>query len=238
MAWHPVIHKTTPKLLAALNSLCHSKRLSPGLSAMQSTLVIWAAAMPSSNKIDDQPKLKSIKCLCVTVLHMTIWWVVWHTIETGTMTCRCRALHWRYNDHDDVSNHQPHTCLLNRLFRRRSKETPKLSVAGLCLGNHWDQRISRTKGQLRRKCFHLMTSSWVRGGGCGPGVGGFGGESKPSSLYGPKTKHMITSSNGNISRVTGPLCGEFTGHRWIPTTKASNTELWCFLWCTPEQMVE
>ena len=27
---------------------------------------------------------------------------------------------------------------------------------------------------------------------------------------------MMTSSNGNISRVTGPLCGEFTGHRWIP----------------------
>ena len=26
---------------------------------------------------------------------------------------------------------------------------------------------------------------------------------------------MMTSSNGNISRVTGPLCGEFTGHRVI-----------------------
>ena len=31
---------------------------------------------------------------------------------------------------------------------------------------------------------------------------------------------MMTSSNGNIFRVTGPLCGEFTGHRWIPSTKA------------------
>ena len=27
---------------------------------------------------------------------------------------------------------------------------------------------------------------------------------------------MMTSSNGNIFRVTGPLCGEFTSHRWIP----------------------
>ena len=26
----------------------------------------------------------------------------------------------------------------------------------------------------------------------------------------------MTSSNGNIFRVNGPLCGEFTGHRWIP----------------------
>ena len=30
---------------------------------------------------------------------------------------------------------------------------------------------------------------------------------------------MMTSSNGNIFRVTGPLCGEFTGHRWITSHK-------------------
>ena len=29
--------------------------------------------------------------------------------------------------------------------------------------------------------------------------------------------HMMTSSNGNIFRVTDHLCGEFTGHRWIPS---------------------
>ena len=40
---------------------------------------------------------------------------------------------------------------------------------------------------------------------------------------------MMTSSNGNIFRVTGHLSEEFTGPRWIPRTKASNTELWCFL---------
>ena len=28
----------------------------------------------------------------------------------------------------------------------------------------------------------------------------------------------MTSSNGNIFRITGHLCGEFTGHRWIPHT--------------------
>ena len=43
------------------------------------------------------------------------------------------------------------------------------------------------------------------------------------------TGYMITSSNGNIFRVTGHLCGEFTGPRWIPRTKASDAELWCFL---------
>ena len=34
-------------------------------------------------------------------------------------------------------------------------------------------------------------------------------------------------TNGNIFRVTGPLCGEFTGDRWIPLTNASDAELWC-----------
>ena len=36
------------------------------------------------------------------------------------------------------------------------------------------------------------------------------------------------SSNGNIYRVTGPLCVEFTGHRWISLPKASDAELWRF----------
>ena len=40
---------------------------------------------------------------------------------------------------------------------------------------------------------------------------------------------------GSIFRVTGPLCGEFTGHRWIPRTKASDAELWCFLLSSHEQ---
>ena len=31
--------------------------------------------------------------------------------------------------------------------------------------------------------------------------------------------NMMTSSNGNIFRVTGHMCGEFTGRRWIPLTK-------------------
>ena len=31
-------------------------------------------------------------------------------------------------------------------------------------------------------------------------------------------RNMMTSSNGNIFRVTGPLFGEFTGRRWITRT--------------------
>ena len=46
-----------------------------------------------------------------------------------------RPLQWRHNGRDGVSNHQPHHCLLNCLFRSRSKKTSKLRVTGLCAGN-------------------------------------------------------------------------------------------------------
>ena len=52
--------------------------------------------------------------------------------------------------------------------------------------------------------------------------------------YYPIHIHMMTSSNGIIFSVAGPLCREFTGHRWIPLTKASTMELWYFLWSLPE----
>ena len=44
-------------------------------------------------------------------------------------------LQWRHNGRDCVSNHQPRDCLLNRLFRGRSKKTSQLHVTGLCAGN-------------------------------------------------------------------------------------------------------
>ena len=45
------------------------------------------------------------------------------------------ALHWRHNGRGSVWNPQPNDCLLNRLFRRRSKKTSKRRVTGLWAGN-------------------------------------------------------------------------------------------------------
>ena len=55
--------------------------------------------------------------------HRHRWGILW------------RALRWRHNGHDGISNHQPHHCLLNSLFVCRSKKTSKLRVSGLCVGN-------------------------------------------------------------------------------------------------------
>ena len=55
----------------------------------------------------------------------------------------CVTLQWRLSGCDGVPNHQPRDCLLNRLFRRRSKKTSKHHIIGLCEGNS----PVRTKGQ-------------------------------------------------------------------------------------------
>ena len=53
----------------------------------------------------------------------------------GTALLLSGSLQWCHNEHDSVSNHQPHIWLLNRLFGRRSKKTSKLRVTGLYVGN-------------------------------------------------------------------------------------------------------
>ena len=63
------------------------------------------------------------------------------------------ALRWRHNERDSVWNHQPHDCLLNGLFRRRSKKTSKLHVTGLCVGNSPGPVNSPHKGPVTRKMF-------------------------------------------------------------------------------------
>ena len=62
-------------------------------------------------------------------------------------------LHWRHNGRDSVSNHPPHHCLLNRLFRRRSKKTSKLRVTGLCVEIHRGPVNSPHKWPVTRKMF-------------------------------------------------------------------------------------
>ena len=56
-------------------------------------------------------------------------------------------------------------------------------------------------------------------------------DSADSNYNGVFVNFVMTSSNVNIFRVTGPLRGKFTGDRWIPLTKASDAELWCFFIC-------
>ena len=75
------------------------------------------------------------------------------------------ALHWRHNDHNGVSNHQPHGGLLNLLFRRRSKKTSKLHFTGLCVGKSPGPVNSLHKGPVTQKMFPfddvIMVRKWI-----------------------------------------------------------------------------
>ena len=99
----------------------------------------------------------------------SLWGLLWWRPEAKRLTDHPTAqftgewstpLHWRHNEHNSVSNHQRLDCLLNCLFRLRSKKTPKLRVTGICGEFSGDRWIPRAKGQWRGKCFQLMTSSW------------------------------------------------------------------------------
>ena len=79
-----------------------------------------------------------------------------------------------------------------RLFVQQHVQVNKtlnLHITGLCEGN------PPQRGAVIQKAFHVIMSS------C---------KVKP---------HMMTSSIGNIFRVTGHLCGEFTGPGELPTQR-------------------
>ena len=72
----------------------------------------------------------------ILLISNAILFILHHCVEVNSrikLSCNM-PLQWRHNEHDGVSNHQLHDCLLNRLFRRRSKKTSKLRVTGLCAG--------------------------------------------------------------------------------------------------------
>ena len=77
----------------------------------------------------------------------------------------CNSLQWCHNEHDVISNHQRLDCLLNHLFRSKSKKTSKLCVTGLCEGNSPvtiefpSQRTSDTKNASIWWCHHVQLNS-------------------------------------------------------------------------------
>ena len=81
------------------------------------------------------------------------WFTKFKSGRNAPPTTFAMTLHWRHNDYDGVSNHQPHGCLLHRLFRRRSKKTSKLRVTSLCVGNSTGPVNSPLKGPVTLKTF-------------------------------------------------------------------------------------
>ena len=147
------------------------------------------------------------------------------------------SLQLRHNGRHDVSSHRRPDCLLSHLFGRRSKKTSKLRVTGL---------PSPHEGPVTRKIFPFDDIIMSLQSKTPTELRSLHGIMRVANVMAPNrgthppesTVSMMTSSNGNFFRVTGLLCGEFTDLRWIPRTKASDAELWCFLWSAPELTIE
>ena len=79
-------------------------------------------------------------------------------LDPGSGDITVCSLQWRHNGRDCVSYHQPHQCLRNRIFRRRSKKTSKPCVTGLWAGN------SPVTGEFpaQRACSAENVSIWWR----------------------------------------------------------------------------
>ena len=79
-------------------------------------------------------QLPVIKVLSIALSRLFIGlWLIHRKLICGHCLRIC-SLQWRRNDRGCVSNHRRLHCLLNCLFRRRSKKTSKLRVTGLCDG--------------------------------------------------------------------------------------------------------
>ena len=170
------------------------------------------------------------------------------------------SLHWRHNKR--VPNHQRLHCLLNCCFRRRSKKTSKLRVTDLCAGNsifasppgHNElKQLSCESDKIIRSPETVSPSAWyydaqeseiyqfyhlIRPSHAREYLYGYVATWGISKAHKIIASCMLSSSTGIIFCVTGPLCLEFIGQRWIVLTKASDAEPWCLLWFTPEQTIE
>ena len=86
------------------------------------------------------------------------WCIITHCKYAHDFLCspHCRAaisLQWRHNGRDSVSNHQPHECLLNCLFRRRFKKNQSSASLAFVRGIHRWPVNSLHKGPVTRKLF-------------------------------------------------------------------------------------
>ena len=102
----------------------------------------FTASGSADSLYNDHTLLYIFTIMVVVTYHKTIrpnshiwFWI--SCIENYRLSCwKCWKKSLQYhNGCDGVPNHQPHDCLLNSLFRRRSKKTSKLRVTGLCVGN-------------------------------------------------------------------------------------------------------
>ena len=124
---------------------------------------------------------------------------------------------WRHNGRDCVSNYQRDECLLNRSFRRRSKNTSKLRIAGLSAGIHRWPVNSPHKCQLTRKIFPF-DDVFMRGDKRNPRlkIHNFMDDSWITPIESPLSgDHFCWSSHADYILITKVVCDIVEATRFL-----------------------
>ena len=107
---------------------------------------------------------------CESIVHK--WW-------SKCNTHRPQSLQWCHNERHGISNHRHFDCLLNRLFRGKSKKTSKLHVTGLWIcGTCFRRRFTDHVAHDRETCSSTFAKPAGRHCNCystataGQGTGG------------------------------------------------------------------
>ena len=138
-------------IMATLSSLTAPQ---PAVSPVTTKLSLWQISVFSIYR-----EYRSVAILVMNQhrlnrrigLKYTCRWLTVVQTKNKSVHPGIKALQWRHNGCDGVSNHKLHNFLPIRLFRRRSKKTAKLRVTGLCARN--SPVNSPHKGPVSRKMF-------------------------------------------------------------------------------------
>ena len=127
----PVIWDALILMWLHCNSKVHGSNLVPNRVPIGPTLT------PCTFQFADKyvPYFSKLGMIKIPDTGIIIFWIAAYQLPPQCLWPPLATLRWRHNGCDSVSNHQLHHCLLNRLFRRRSKKTSRLRVTGLCVGN-------------------------------------------------------------------------------------------------------
>ena len=97
---------------------------------------LYAGNSPVIASISDLLMYTNVELISLQINNMAVFiCAIWKPYGCINSWCEILTLQWRHNGCDGISNQHPHRCLLNRIFRRRSKKTSKLRVTGLYAGN-------------------------------------------------------------------------------------------------------
>ena len=90
----------------------------------------------------------------VSVLIKQPWYladIFSNVLATDTLWLAREALQWRHNERDNVSNHQPHDCLLNRYSGADQRKHQSSASLAFVQGIHRGPVNSPHKGPVTRK---------------------------------------------------------------------------------------